>query len=136
MSYTVTRTNLISTFIAAWTDTPVATDNVKYKPTGAAYVLAQIASTISEQPCLGRKTGETWERDLGDLVLSVFVPVNGAIDGAGLAEKAKNIMSQKRFSETITDAGFVQSAGVQEDARYYRFNVIVPFRTDNIKQEV
>jgi hypothetical protein len=129
-----TRDNLISTFIANWATTPVAVDNVRFEPDNAPYVLAQIAPSVSEQPCLGRDSGEAWERDLGDFILQVHVPVNYEGDGMKLAEDARKVVSQQRFNETITDVGYTVPAGVApNDDRYYVYSVRIPYRTDNLK---
>lgn len=134
MSVTQTRTDLVSTFLSEWTDTPISTENTRYEPTGAAYVFIQIAPTITEQPCLGRDSGQTWERDLGDCLISVFVPVNGAADGLALADKARRKLSQRRIGQTITGVGYVTPAGISPDQRYYLYIVRLNYRTDNIKE--
>jgi hypothetical protein len=133
MSITVTRDNLISTFLSEWSSTPAFVDNVRGAPDNDPYVMIQLASTLSEQPVLGRDSGETWERDLGDCVISVRVPVNYSGDGLQLAEDAKNILSQRRVDETITGVGNIVNAGISPDERYYGYVVRIPFRTDNLK---
>jgi len=136
MSILVTTTNLESTFLAAWTTTPVHIDNVEGKPDGNPYILMLTAQNFSEQPCLGRDPGATWERDEGDCILMVHVPVNYEGNGLALAESARIILSQRRIAETITDVGYTVAAGVAPtDARYYIYNVRIPYRTDNIKTE-
>jgi hypothetical protein len=136
MSLEVTRDEVISYFIGAWADTDIALDNIKYDPTGASYVRVSVFPNISSQPCLGRDSGETWERDIGDIILGVFVPVDGDIDGLAMAEKARRTLSQKRFGGTLTGVGYTVPAGISEDKRYYLHNVRIEYMTDNIKQEV
>lgn len=134
MSATVTRDNLVSTFLGEWSETPVFVQNVQGKPNGSAYVLIQTAISFSEQPCLGRDSGSTWERDIGDCVLIVHVPMNYSGDGLALAERAKNVLSQRRIGETITDVGYIIGSGESpEDKRYYAYSIRIPYRTDNLK---
>lgn len=134
MSLETTRNNLVSTFLANWAETAVETDNIQGKPNGSAYILIQLASSFSEQPCLGRDAGQTWERDEGDCILQVHIPVNSEIDGLAMAERARRVLSQQRFSETVTDVGYTIPAGVApEDGRYYVYAVRIPYRTDNLK---
>lgn len=134
MSLEVTRANLVTAFLTAWATTPVYVENVQGKPDGNPYILVKLASTFSNQPCLGRDSGATWERDLGDIVLGLHVPVNYFGDALAMAEDARRVLSQQRFNETITDVGTINSAGVTSDERYYLYNITIPFRTDNIKE--
>lgn len=134
MSVTQTRTDLVSTFLSEWTDTPISTENRRYEPTGAAYAFIQVIPTITDQPCLGRDPAQTWERDLGDCLISIFVPVNGVTDGLALADKARRKLSQRRINKTITGVGYVIPAGIAPDQRYYLYIARLNYRTDNIKE--
>lgn len=135
MGIETTRDNLVSTFLEEWTATPVEVENVRGTPDGDPYILIQLFPSFSEQPCLGRDTGKTWERDYGDCILGVHVPVDYDDDGLKLAEDARKVLSQQRFNETITDVGYTTPAGVsKQDQRYFLYSVRIPFRTDNIKE--
>lgn len=137
MSALKTRTNIVSTFLANWTDTLVYVDNVHADPdVESPFVVITTVPTSSNQPCLGRDPGETWERELGDVVLGVHVPVNSDVDGLYLAEQARLTIAQQRFEETILDVGYIVPAGIGEDKRYYVWNVRIEYRTDNIKEEL
>lgn len=133
MSALVTRNNLISTFLSEWSETPVTTENIKYDPDGSAYIFIRIAESIADQPCLGRESGETWERSEGDCVMSVYIPVNSENDGMSIADDARNVLSQRRINSTITGVGQLIPAGITADERYYLYNVRIPYRTDNVK---
>jgi hypothetical protein len=134
MSILNTRDDLVSTFLGAWTDTPVEVGNVRGTPDGNPYALIQIVPFQGTQPSLGRDTGATWERDTGDCIIGIHVPVNYEEDGLALAEKARSILSQQRFNDTITDSGYTVTAGVApDDPRYYVYQVRIPYRTDNLK---
>lgn len=134
MSIEVTRDNLVTTFLATWSETPVEVTNVRGTPDGNPYILIQLAQSTSEQPSLGRDNGSTWERDLGDCILQVHVPVNYEEDGLAMAERARNVLSQQRFNETITDVGYTVAAGVApNDERYYVYSIRIPYRTDNLR---
>lgn len=142
MSIEVTRTNLVSSFLAAWKahiiykDYPVVTENVKANPqTTVPWIFIALAPLDSVQPCLGRVPNQTWERDRGDCVLALHVPMDWSGDGLAVAEDARRILSQKRFGETLTDVGRTIPAGTGEDGKHYLYNVIIPFKTDNIKEE-
>jgi hypothetical protein len=135
MSIENTRSDVITYFLTEWTDTDVAIDNIKYHPTGAPYVYIRVVPNISGQPCLGRDPGETWERAEGDVIISVYVPVNGDEDGLALAEKARRTISQQRLNETILQVGYTVPAGITEDKKYYLHNVRIEYRTDNLRQE-
>jgi len=137
MSVIVTRDNVISYFLANWNTTPVYTENVQASPDIATpYILIAAVPTDSGQPCLGRDPGETWERDIGDIVLGVFVPANSATDGLKLADDARRVISQQRFDETILDVGYIVPVGIDKDRRFYLWNIRIPYRTDNIRQEI
>jgi hypothetical protein len=134
MSIETTRDNLVSTFIANWSEQPIYTENQRLSPDEAGFTLIQLASSNSEQPCLGRDSGATWERDFGDCVISVHVPVNSETDGLAMAERARKVLSQQRFDETITDVGYTVPAGIAPNyERFYVFQVRIPYRTDNLK---
>lgn len=137
MSMTVTRTNVVKHFLGAWTTTPVYTENVQANPDATTpHIRISIVPNDASQPCLGRDAGETWERDVGDIVLGIFVPTNDETDGLQLADDARRVISQQRFDETILDVGYIVPAGIDRDRRFYVWNVRIAYRTDNIRQEI
>ena len=133
MSIEVTRDNLVSTFLGEWAETPVYESNHRESPTDDSYIIIQIGSTLSEQPCLGREDAATWERDFGDIILSVRVPVGGSVDGLAMSERARRILSQKTINGSVTQVGYTVSIGITPDDRHYGYVVRIPFRTDNLK---
>ena len=137
MSVIVTRTDVVSYFLGEWTDTEVYVGNVQARPDiENTHLRIQVVANMAEQPCLGWEPGQTWERNEGDIIIGVFVPVNSADDGLAIADKARRVLSQQRLGQTILGPGYVVPSGVRDDRRFYIYNVRIEYRTDNIKEEL
>ena len=92
----------------------------------------------SEQPCLGRPVGGAWERDEGMATLILYYPLGVATSvgetktGTQLAEDLKTALQYLQQSQTSTGTGTVVEAGRDPDLPYWRYNIFVEFRTDNL----
>lgn len=100
------------------------------------WIEVMIDNTNTEQPCLGRPAGGAWERDEGLITIILYYPLGVSViagkSGTQLAEDFKTALQQKRFDKTDTATGSVVEAGRDLDLPFWRYNVFVPFRTDNL----
>jgi len=110
-------------------------NNSNTKPTDTQLWLEVFAdNTYSGKPCLG----EPWERDEGIITIVLYHPLGVAIasgrtkTGTQLAEDLKTALQQKQIDKTVTFTGSVSEGGRDADLPFWRYNIFIPFRTDNL----
>lgn len=137
MSLEKTQKNIFTQLVNSWTATDVAYNNDSFiKPENDPWIRITIINSTTSQPCLGRETGKTWERDEGNIFINVFTPINSGA-AASLTGQIKSLLAQRSFNvdgdfRTLTFAGSERPAGIAEDPNYYQTNVIIGYRTDEI----
>lgn len=97
-----------------------------------------IENIASTQPCLGRPAGGSWERDEGEVLVILYYPLNTSkasgesVTATELAESLKKALQQRQEGNTSLGTGRVGEGGRDTDLPFWRYNIFVPFRTDNL----
>lgn len=119
-----------------WATTPIAWDSRPFEPpVNAAWVRPQVFEGAAAQVSIGavgNAHAPARFRHLGEFVIEVFVPLGmGAGAARGHADALAALYRGKRQNFVTFLAPTVIKIGAEQD-RWWRLNVIVPFRWDAI----
>lgn len=137
MSISTTENDVFTYLSANWTLTELAFPNVAFTPNfSECYITVNIAQSASSQPCKGID-GKTYQRGSGEIVGYVDFPVNTALYNGKtvlqIVEIFSNLLGQKRIGSTYLNMQRVQTVGLIDNSKFFRYIVFVPFTTDTTK---
>ena len=128
MSYAAEAAAIEAKFTTDWASaTPIAYDNVQYKPTpGTNYVQLEIHTGEGQRASLG----DTYtERSVGIISINIFTAINtGTRSGRTLADTAAAVFRGWATSEIICRTATITRLGAVGE--WFVTNVSVPFYRD------
>jgi hypothetical protein len=119
---------------ADWSTTPLIAQNVAYKPIpGTAFVYYEILSNLAFFASIGNPGGN-YHRNVGQILLHVFVPVNSG-DGLALtyARQLGTVFKGKYLDNINFGAASIGAGETADDkGNFWRRTVSIDFRFDEL----
>lgn len=134
MTVNEARQAIFAQFNTAWAGaTPIAWDNLDYKPNGSEFVRLTVKHNLGSQESLGGIGGRVY-RKLGLIFVQIFTPLGIAADRSDeLAQLAINALRDSTTGSLWFRNHRVNDIGRNGEDSYYQLNVVIDFIYDEIK---